>query len=170
MLFVLCYLSCSKSDEVLNTIISSNGLSYSDSIREWQKLKKQNGNSYSYEIIFASFAGFGSTTAITVKDGKVIERKYEAYRDNTNEREITDTYIENESNLGINERGALPKTIDELYATCANEYLRVDEETNIIYFETADATGILSLCGFYPKGCADDCFMGIRLKNFKWLN
>ena len=32
----------------------------------------------------------------------------------------------------------------------------------------AKLDGIISLCGFVPKGCQDDCFRGIKIKSFEW--
>jgi hypothetical protein len=70
--------------------------------------------------------------------------------------------------LGVHKNGALPVTVDELYSTCASEYLTVDAINNTIYFET-ELKGLMTLCGFVPKGCLDDCYNGVRINYFDWI-
>tara|TARA_R110000851_G_scaffold279768_1_gene433063 strand:- start:472 stop:612 length:141 start_codon:yes stop_codon:yes gene_type:complete len=45
----------------------------------------------------------------------------------------------------------------------------VDKEKNTLYFET-EINGIMTLCGFVPNGCADDCYQGISIDSFEWVN
>lgn len=143
---------------------------FRDSLSQWKDLKKENGNSYVYSTTFGSWAGFGSTTELKIEDGNVVARKYEAFRINETNgvREITDTYAETKADLGSHEDGADLLTIDDLYHSCGKEYLRVDEANNELYFE-ARPDGLMTLCGFVPKGCADDCFDGVRISSFEWI-
>jgi hypothetical protein len=53
------FFSCEKNDEipknelsVLTTLVSENGLSYSESLDNWSELKNNNGNSYIYQTAF----------------------------------------------------------------------------------------------------------------------
>lgn len=99
-----------------------------------------------------------------------MSRAYQEFTtdETTGEQEITETYSETKSNLGTHEKGAKPLTIDELYESCAGEYLIVDKEDNTIYFE-ATTEGLMTLCGFVPKGCMDDCFSGVNIDSFEWI-
>ena len=80
---------------------------------------------------------------------------------------IIDSYTEGHLNLGTHEKGADVLTIDQLYERLA-EYF-TDEENNTTYFETSP-DGIVTLCGYVPDECVDDCFKGIRINAFAWLN
>ena len=172
-------ISCDSDDDAtridnLSTLTDLNGetgLSYDESLSEWEALKNDNGKSYIYQTDIISFTGNGSTTEIKVIDNSVVSRIYQAFNINgeTGERSITATYSENEAALGTNEEGAAPLTIDELYNSCASEYLIVDQENNTIYFQT-EVNGLLTLCGFVPNNCADDCFSGVSIKAFDWIN
>ncbi|MBN2662807.1 MAG: hypothetical protein JXR68_04085 [Bacteroidales bacterium] len=145
-------------------------LSYEESLKKWEALKRVNGNSYVYQISFASWTGYGNLTEITVKDGIVTNRKYESFKydHKKNKRIINNTYTENINNLGSNSEGAAALTIDQLYETCAKNYLTVDPSENEIYFETTDY-GLMTTCGYYPFGCADDCYRGISISAFEWI-
>jgi len=162
--------SCSKQNEFIRTHESDEGFSVGDSRNAWNELKDINGNSYVYESNISSLFGFGSITRITVINGQLTERSYQEYLLN-DQLEITNTdinYSETEELIGSNEKGTPAHTIDELYNTCFSEYLIVDLDDNFIYFET-DSIGLMNLCGFFPKNCADDCFEGIRISSFEFL-
>lgn len=170
--------SCHNTDDsdrselsVLTTLKSENGISYTESLNKWNALKKDNGNSYSYQTTFQSWVGFGHTTELIIKEGRVVARVYEEFQidGQTGARVITDSYTENENNLGNNEKGAAPLSIDDLYTSCASDYLVVDKEKNTLYFETNES-GMLSRCGFVPNGCADDCFQGLSIHSFRWVD
>lgn len=170
--------SCEKKDDspqneltALTTLSGQSGLSYAESIDKWNDLKAQNGNSYIYQTTFTSWAGFGSVTELKVIDGIVISRIYQEFKINeaNGSLEIIDSYIETKSNLGSYDKGAKPLTIDDLYNSCASEYLVADEDNNTIYFET-ELNGLMSLCGFVPDGCMDDCFRGVSINAFNWID
>lgn len=171
LLFLVFLLSCSTDDNN-SEITGSSGISYKDSKASWPELKKINGESYSYTTRFDSWTGFSNKTIITVQDGVVIKREYFAYETSVNpEGEVVeelDSYTETGEEIGTHERGFKPLLVEELYETCISEYLTVNEEENKIYFDT-DEDGIISNCGFVPKGCVDDCFSGFRIDEFKWL-
>ena len=178
LLFLFLFVACEKNEDTiriewstLTNLRGASGLSYLESLEKWNDLKERNGNSYVYQTAFTSWAGFGSITEIRVEDGKVTSRKYQSfsYNDMTGEREVTFSYSETASNLGSNQEGAAPLTIDEMYGTCVSQYLVVDENSNTIYFET-ESDGLMTLCGFVPNNCVDDCFMGISIDAFEWIN
>ena len=152
-------------------IKGKSGLSYEDSFRTWRELKQRNGNSYTYQTSFGSWTGFGTTTRLTVIEGKVASRAYEEYQSQNDSsgtvRTILDSYTEDKNDLGTHQKGAPLHTIDDLYTSCVGEYLIVNSTENTVYFETLD-NGILSLCGYVPKDCADDCFRGVRIDSFEW--
>jgi len=168
-LLILLIASCSKD---LKKIVSEQGHSFEESIELWNDLKKNNSNSYKYTSTFTSAFGFGSSTEITVTDGKVAERSYKEFAVDPSTGELTESdtnnYTEASSEIGTNQIGFAPLTIDELYDSCSGEYLKVSESENIIYFET-EPNGLINLCGYFPNTCADDCFIGFNIKSFEFL-
>lgn len=78
---------------------------------------------------------------------------------------ITKTWSETVVTLNTHGQyeGAEILTLDEVYAKAKSVWLSADKNSNSIYFET-DSKGLISSCGFVPKGCQDDCFNGIRIK------
>ncbi len=180
-LFLLLVLaSCSNNDDsdknkllILSTLKGVDGLSYNESIEKWTELKRVNGNSYIYQTTLLSWVGFGNITEIKVEEGKVTTRVYKEFYidDLTGERIMmsSNSYTESANEIGSNENGALPLTVDELYNSCVNDYLIVDQENNSIYFET-EISGLMTLCGYVPNGCADDCFRGISINSFIWID
>ena len=176
LLFLVFTLSCKEDDSedvsVQTSLKGDSKLSYNQSLSKWNELKKVNGNSYVYEIAFYSWVGFSNTTELKIEDGIVTSRTYKEYKQNqTNgKRELIASYTETKADLGSHEQGAKPLTIDELYDTCASDYLIVDKTKNTLYFETDNVNGIMTTCGFVPKYCADDCFNGIRITSFNWID
>ncbi len=171
--YTLCAIACENSDDTSTTTnnIRKNETTLQKSAELWQTVKEENGNSYTYQVTFTSWTGAGHITTLQITEGIVTSRKYQ--ESNTNETdgttEITDIYTETAENIGRDTRGAKPVSIDQLYTSCAQEYLQVDPKENTIYLETA-ANGLLSLCGFVPNNCEDDCFSGIRINSLTWTN
>jgi hypothetical protein len=164
-------ISCGKDESVMTELKGESGLSYNESFSKWTDMKKKNGNSYIYQTTIVSWFGYGSITELKIENGVVASRSYQQFKtDGTNgQREIIDSYSETKVELGSHEKGATPFTIDELYDSCASEYLIVDQDKNTLYFE-AESDGLMTLCGFVPDGCMDDCFSGVRINSFKWIN
>lgn len=165
---ILHILSCSGDKKIEN---NKWDLTYEESFNAWNRLKKKNGESYEYQTEFNSFSGFSSVTTITVLKNKVIQRTFQQYKltDNGKKVKTEHSYFENENELGNNQAGAPAATIDMLYDSCINKYLKINSEQNTIYFSTHD-NGILKSCGYIPKYCMDDCFTGVTIKSFKWLD
>lgn len=175
LVFAVILMSCIKSNDdklsVMTTLKGESGLTYNESLKQWTELKDKNGNSYIYQTTFVSWTGFGSITELKIEGGEVTSRVYQEFKTNETDgqREIIDTYIETNTNLGSHEKGANPLTIDDLYNSCESEYLTVDKENNTVYFET-EIDGLMTLCGFVPDGCMDDCFRGVTINSFKWID
>jgi hypothetical protein len=168
--FVLL-LSCSMDALQENlTIEGEYGYDFRESKLEWDKLKKKNGNSYEYTILEQSWTGAGSETTIDVEKGRVIGRFYVAFQisDEDGSKTVTDSYEEtSKKEIGSHSLGAPPHTIDDLYKSCISEFLIADPDANEVYFDTNEE-GIMTLCGYVPHGCQDDCYRGITISRFSW--
>jgi hypothetical protein len=70
--------------------------------------------------------------------------------------------------LGSHDKGVSLLTIDDLYKSCASKYLIADSKNNTLYFDT-ELNGLMTLCGFVPNGCQDDCYQGVKINSFKWI-
>jgi len=161
-------MSCNKNVE---QILSEEDQSFNESLDFWKELKNENGDSYMYSSTRSSVFGFGGTTDITVIDNNVVKRTYQGFTTNENTGEIVNTeenYVEENEEVGTNEIGFAAMTIDDLYETCASEYLTVSESDNLIYFET-EPNGLISHCSFFPKNCQDDCSIGFTIHSFSFL-
>ncbi|CAF1468696.1 unnamed protein product, partial [Didymodactylos carnosus] len=137
---------------------------YNRSLAALKKFKRVSKNSYSYTTGFASWVGFRTNTTIIVKNGVVIERKY--IFDHPRQNKFI-TWNENKSNLNShqNSGAAEPITLDTIYKRCKDDLL-VDNEEKIYDFKT-DKNGLISICGYTDKRCADDCFRGITINIIK---
>lgn len=166
--FSLVFLSCEKDNpQTLQQRTNTSPITenpHTTSYIKWTNMKQHNGNSYSYKTSMVSWVGFGSTTEITVKDNQVISR---AYKEFDPSKKVTYAFFESKEELGTNKKGTAPLSIDELYNTCAKEYLLADDKTNTITFKT-DSDGILQACGITPKNCADDCYTGFSIESITW--
>jgi hypothetical protein len=69
-------------------------------------------------------------------------------------------------NTHSDEGGAL-MTLDDIYAKANNVWLKADPKLNYIYFETKNA-GLISTCGYFPKDCQDDCFVGVHISSISF--
>ena len=133
--------------------------------RRWEQMKRAKGDSYVYRTRFASFAPRGSNTEIRVEKGRVTSRSF--YVIDFIKKDTTHVYTESAAELGTHKEGDLPLTIDELYDRCARDFLAVDPKQNDISFET-DTTGLLSICGYMPKGYVDGHLTGVHIAWIRW--
>ncbi len=143
---------------------------YAISYQQWKLAKPRHQNSYRYTVRESSWNGSAHTTTITVENGNVVSRSFVADTMNhqTGERVIVKNWEETSASLNSHNEGVEANTLDVIYQNCAANWLRVDKKANNVYFEGVHR-GILSLCGFSPKNCADDCFTGIAITEFEWL-
>lgn len=144
---------------------------YGQSYEQWLSDKQAHQDSYEYVVTFSSWAGFGENTTITVNRGVVTGRTYEAWKykeDKPAEKEITLQWTEDAAQLNTHQEGAAAQIFDQLYQQGSMKWLRVNTSQNKVYFENEN-NGLLSLCGYVTNNCADDCFTGVRISEFKWL-
>lgn len=130
----------------------------------WEQARAEHGNSYTLTRGFQSWTGFGHRTRITVRNGVIVERHFEAYN---RDQEITDTYTEGPDELNSHQEGATAQTMEQLYDDCAANYLAQNPEKNSLSLEFT-AQGILSSCTYSPYGCADDCSRGLNKITVSW--
>ncbi|HAA16622.1 MAG TPA: hypothetical protein DCE41_34890 [Cytophagales bacterium] len=150
-------------------VVGDSGITYRESREIWRQLKEDHKETYQYAFTFESWAGFGNTTVISVEEGEVVGRKFEAWQQNleTGALDVVEAYVEAGGDIGSNEQGAEPVTLDELYQDCRDIYLTTSSIENALYFDT-DEEGVLNLCGYVPNGCQDDCFQGITIEFLGW--
>jgi len=141
---------------------------FQNSLDRWNTLKNENGTSYSYEVHFTSAFGFSSVTQITVIENTVVGRSFHSFNGLENEADPQNSYEENQQNLNSNQEGAPAVTIDDLYDTCLEEVLVVDQEANQVFLEVFE-TGLIRQCIYIPTGCQDDCSSGVSITNFTWI-
>lgn len=147
---------------------------YMRSKEAFEAAKQKHGNSYEFSLYFASFTGYWSKTTMKVENGVVTERRFES-GDLRKNKETASSWKETGKNVGSTGRGAAPITIDQIYAE-GEKWLAPEQEQepnplampNSYYFST-DEQGIVSMLGMVPGGCADDCFRGYKIRDFKWL-
>lgn len=147
---------------------------YNLSLEQWEKEKKAHNNSYQYTLFFENSMGtFKFETTIFVKNGIVYAREKEAFLRNSETQKMeldkAQSWKETKEQLGTHDKySGFPKTMNELYEDC-DRALRVDPNSNDIIFRM-DNNQLLSSCGYTPEACADDCFKGVTIKDFKWLD
>ncbi|WP_223150960.1 hypothetical protein [Flavobacterium ajazii] len=159
-------LSCSSDDEL------NHQNDFEKSQSAWLDFKKSSNNSYKYVVSGGTvFSAYGWETTITVSNGKVIQRHFK-YTGNT--ENIPDsiplewTEEESEINSYENSPAAEALTVDQIYSKAEKEWL-IKRKDVTVYFE-AKNNGLISSCGYVPKGCMDDCFFGIRIKSIQSYN
>lgn len=163
-----------KSEEINQSTdtneVNTSSEPYELSIAKWDKAKKEHNNSYTYTVNFSSFTGYRTTTIITVSEGEVVKRIfYEIDPTHIPEPKKADKpkFIEDKTNLNSHNEGSPAVAIDQLYVDCSEKYLTADKNENIVTFEV-DNYGILNICGYTPKNCIDDCFVGVSIGKIEW--
>jgi hypothetical protein len=162
-ILTICFLCVACKKDANNSKID-------ESRNKWQSFKASVNNSYSYVVHFTSWTGSFRETEITVQNGKVTKRTFKAgeREPNSPQRVTTQTWTETGSEIGSHDDyAAKPITLDQIYAQ-APKMIDVSKEKNDIYF-SVDDRGLISSVGYVPKGCQDDCFNGISIKDIKAL-
>jgi hypothetical protein len=135
---------------------------YEKSKAQWEKLKKEHKNTYTYITTFTSGEGnFTMTNTIKVVKNKVVSVSSH-FKSGTKDEKETTTQL---TAKDIEEQKF--KTIDEWYNFAVNEVFNKSTSNHDLFFET-DSKGIISTCGYYPHGCMDDCFEGVEIISIKW--
>jgi hypothetical protein len=161
-LIVTICLSACKKDALPND--------YDKSYSAWLSFKQANNNSYSYTTINGSVvSGVSGETRITVNKGVIIARDYTSYKYSANAtgtgsvKTILSEWHEDKTSLNTHGNVADQLlTLDDVYKKAKNEWLTADKKNNDIFFE-ATINGMISTCGYRPKGCQDDCTVGINI-------
>jgi hypothetical protein len=143
-------------------------LNYNNSYSAWLSYKAKNNNSYVYTINQTYVEPSNNMTITTrVENGKVIARDYSAYYylidtvHNTAKRDTTAKWHEEGITLNTHPEAGNVMTLDDIYVKAKSTWLNADPVKNDIYFETKNG-GLISEAGHYPKGCQDNCFIGIQ--------
>jgi hypothetical protein len=139
------------------------------SLALFEQGKAAEGDDYVYTVSYTSVFGGGCSTEIEVRDGIVVRRTQSlTLADGPNDVGETDTWTEEGDEVGTQRGCHPPRTFDELYAECLDHVLCQDPADNYLLLETFE-DGLLSLCTFFAKNCADDCSQGPSLDSFEWL-
>ncbi|MCF3111162.1 hypothetical protein LL912_20405 [Niabella sp. CC-SYL272] len=144
---------------------------YQQSYRTWLSFRDNSRNQYQYTKVFSSWSGSKTEYTITVKNGAVIRQEYKGFIMNydIHQQELKETWIETTDNINTHHPYETALTLDKVYIKAKNEWLKVNPDENHIYFETQNR-GMISSCGFVPKGCQDDCFQGIRITDIRSIS
>lgn len=141
---------------------------YAKSSQSWLDFKSSSANSYRYTVAVGSWVGTNAETTLTVNSGKVVARSYvytAPAQDRSSGFVVQEQWTENENSLNSHAYGAPIQTLDEVYEKAKTDWLtkRTDADT---YFE-AKNNGMISSCGYIPRSCQDDCFVGITITNIE---
>ncbi|MCE5276856.1 MAG: protease inhibitor I42 family protein [Planctomycetaceae bacterium] len=135
----------------------------------WLKLKAASGGNYEYDVKFQSWVGFGQTTTIVAKEGKVVQRRLEKF--NRNQVQVVrlspdgttveqpqpkpEGWTESADALGSHGDGAAAKSIDELYDD-AQKVLAVGVPEHGKLYVAYYPNGVLQHCFWVDTRIADD--------------
>lgn len=144
----------------------ANESEFNKSYNAWLSFKDTSHNTYLYTTTFGSWTGYGAETKTGVVNGKVAWRDFvstQLKRNGTSQIDTIKQWHEDADHLNTHSSDAAgPLTLDDVYQRAKTVWLKADKKTNDIYFETKNS-GMISSCGFVPKGCQDDCFNGITI-------
>lgn len=168
LLISVSILSCKKDD-------ISHQDEFEKSYKAWLSFKQTNNNTYTYTVNWGSWTGYGFETVLKVTSGVVVNRQFTAYKlvypvaGGAPTKETVKTWFEAGATVNThakNDGAAKAINLDEIYEKAKNIWLKADKKENDIYFE-ANNNGLISNCGYVPKGCQDDCFTGISITSIK---
>jgi hypothetical protein len=181
VLALTVFFSC-KKDSIKNTTKTKGNISTTDSVtlkadtafvlnynisyNAWLAFKQTVNNSYTYTIVTAYVESAINLTELktTVKNGQITARDYTEYAyafQNAAKKVIMNQWHEQGVTLNTHPEVGEPMTLDDIYLKAKNSWLNADPVKNDIYFETRNS-GLISQAGYYPKGCQDNCFIGIQ--------
>jgi hypothetical protein len=139
--------------------------------RAWQALEEAASGNYEYDVAFQSWVGFGHTTTIVVRNGKVVERRLVKFdRNQPQAVELgaapdgdgrvrrppePDRWTETAEQLGSHAEGAAAMTVADLYAEAVTIMAvepTEDRELSVAYFPN----GVLQHCFWIDRRIADD--------------
>ena len=163
VLLITFLFSCKKDEVPVNG-------EFEKSTQAWNTYKISINNSYSYITYISSVFGGYNETKIIVQNGKITSRIFKAgvYQLGTLQLDVNQAWTEDITNLNTHTNGAESLTLDDIYEKANKEWLTVDTKKNDVYFST-DTNGLIESCGYVTKGCQDDCFIGVKIKEIKKL-
>lgn len=139
---------------------------FGTSKEKWLDFKKSSDNSYKFVVTGSSWTGLSWETTITVENGMVIQRDFQYTSTAALSSDIPHSelqWTETGSEIGTHKNGAEPITLDEVYNLAQHDWL-IERKDTRFYLETEN-DGMISTCGYVENLCADDCFVGINIKN-----
>lgn len=162
---LICLAGCKKEEFSYQS-------DFEKSYDTWLNYKAGINNSYSYTVTTGSVFGFGTQTKLTITQGKITGREYQAYRIAQvagGTPTIVAAWTETAASLNTHaSQGADLLTLDEVYDKARTVWLKADKKANDISF-SAGNNGLISSCGYFPKECQDDCFHGITISAIQTL-
>jgi len=159
---------------IISSCLSDNEFNYQNeyeiSKNTWLDFKKSSNDSYKYTVTNSSWVGFSWETKITVENGVVTQRDFEytfteGLSNDIHQSELQ--WTETEFEIGTHENGAQPITLVEIYNLAEQNWL-IERKNAEIYLKTEN-NGMISTCGYVKNQCADDCFVGIKIKSIENL-
>jgi len=146
------------------------------SLEKWQQVKKECKGSYSYTVRWSSFAGFGHSTEIVVRDNKVAERKFKSFNRRLQApnppgkpapKADGNSWTEKGKELGTHKKGAALKTLDELYVEAA-KVAKLELPQHLRRYVRVDKQGLLLSCFTVDTRIADDApTNGVQVSSIK---
>lgn len=141
-----------------------------DSLVEWEKIKADVSDSYSYMVRWSSFIEYGHETRIFVEDGKVIRRTFRPIKmvKNPSGESPFKPWKEEGDQIGEHREGAPAKTLDQLYESVIKVASKKLERSERRFVKT-NSRGLLIECFIVDTRIADDApkngisITGIRL-------
>jgi len=144
----------------------ANESEFNKSYNAWLSFKDTSHNTYLYTTTFGSWTGYGAEIKTGIVNGKVAWRDFistQLKRNGTSQIDTIKQWHEDADHINTHPNDVGESlTLDEVYQKAKTVWLKADKKTNDIYFETKNS-GMISSCGFVPKGCQDDCFNGITI-------
>jgi predicted ATP-binding protein involved in virulence len=134
--------------------------SFKKSYAKWSEFKAKSNNSYKYITKDSSWTGAKWETTTTINNGEVVQRSFKYVYITDEFKNYFDgelEWVENKEELNThrNTEASEPLTLDEVYQKAEQDWLQKRKDTET-YFETKN-DGLISLCGFRPDDCMDDC-------------
>lgn len=159
-IIILVSVTGCKKDDIANES------EFNKSYKTWLSFKSTAHNTYLYTTSFGSVFGYGAEVKTGVINGKVTWRDFistQLKRNGTSQIDTIKQWHEDASHINTHPNDVGESlTLDDVYQKAKTVWLKADKKSNDIYFETKN-TGMISSCGFVPKGCQDDCFNGITI-------
>lgn len=76
------------------------------------------------------------------------------------------SWTEGKSSLHSHQQGAVTLTLNQIYDTAKNNWIKADQSKNDVYFDSKHK-GLVSQRGYSPHGCMDDCFFTVKITEIK---